>query len=97
MTTAKTNEQKATEAKAKEEAEKKAAAEAVAQAEEDRKATEAKAEPTIEIVMLRGYFPTEEEQEEDDRKKWPKGEEMAVSRTLANSLKKRKLADIVGV
>ncbi|WP_319568260.1 hypothetical protein [Cohaesibacter marisflavi] len=54
-------------------------------------------EPTVVVTMLRGYFPTPEERGDDERRKWPKGEEITLAKSVANSLKERYLAEITRV
>ena len=54
-------------------------------------------EPTVVVTMLRGYFPTPDERGDDTRRKWPKGEEITLAKSVANSLKERFLAEITRV
>ena len=86
----------AKEAAAKEAAAKEAAAKEAAAKEAAAKEAAAK-EPTVVVTMLRGYFPTPEERGDDERRKWPKGEEITLAKSVANSLKERYLAEITRV
>lgn len=54
-------------------------------------------EPTVVVTMQRGYFPMPEERGDDERRKWPKGEEISLPKSVANSLKERFLAEITRV
>nr|WP_321980145.1 hypothetical protein [uncultured Cohaesibacter sp.] len=75
---------------------KEAAAKEAAAKEAAAKEAAAK-EPTVVVTMLRGYFPTPEERGDDERRKWPKGEEITLAKSVANSLKERYLAEITRV